>query len=324
MECVLFSARSGLGNRLRALAGCRALADLLSIPLYVDWELNGACDASFDALFAQEGWEETHFVDRLRIDSLRRGPPHVLVEECVWFTEIWATAAEQLIPERAFYRAAVALLQRLRPAAHLQERIDTYLAGHDLGACTGVHVRSTDNLYAYQEWADREPDFSMSKVSKIDGFDALIESLTKAGESVFLTTDNPEIERAILSRFENVSTYGKDFDDSGYRRHVRSTYESHAWLRRLADRLKASIGLRASSSWRTTGMGDALIDLMLLARCREIVGTYYSSFSEVSALIGDAPLSVMEATERVPSQNIRQIRAIASGALPYAPVTEAP
>jgi hypothetical protein len=84
------------------------------------------------------------------------------------------------------------------------------------------------------------------------------------------------------------------------------------------------IGLRASSSWRTTSIGDALIDLMLLARCREIVGTYYSSFSEVSALIGDAPLSVMEATERVPSQSIRQIRAIASGALPYAPVPEAP
>jgi hypothetical protein len=42
---------------------------------------------------------------------------------------------------------------------------------------------------------------------------------------------------------------------------------------------------------RTTEIDIALADLILLGRFREVVGTCYSSFSKLSALLGNLPYS---------------------------------
>jgi hypothetical protein len=44
------------------------------------------------------------------------------------------------------------------------------------------------------------------------------------------------------------------------------------------------------------GCREAVVDFFCLSRCSEILGSYYSSFSEMSALYGDVPLTVMKAS----------------------------
>ena len=41
---------------------------------------------------------------------------------------------------------------------------------------------------------------------------------------------------------------------------------------------------------QSNGVADAVVDLMLLAKCEKIYGSYWSSFSDVAALIGRCPL----------------------------------
>jgi len=42
-----------------------------------------------------------------------------------------------------------------------------------------------------------------------------------------------------------------------------------------------------------TGMQAALVDLLLLSRCRKVFGSYYSSFSILAALINEIPLHIV-------------------------------
>lgn len=41
-----------------------------------------------------------------------------------------------------------------------------------------------------------------------------------------------------------------------------------------------------------TGMRGAVVDLFSLSRCHKIIGSYYSSFSEIAAQVGNKPLTI--------------------------------
>jgi hypothetical protein len=315
MKTILFTAACGLANRLRALVGCRVLADALGAPLYVDWVANGACSARFDELFEYEGWEKARFVGTSEFERLRRNEEATLIIGEPWFTEIWASHGRSLSSEADFHQQALMHLRRLRPERELQARVDSFLAEHELAACTGVHIRSTDNVHDYEVLARSSAGFDREKISRLEGFMALIDARVAAGERVFLCTDNQSVEKQIRARHEAVSSYSKAYDTRGFERHVKRNYERFGLLHRAVDLFRAA-GARpaAESSWRTTSVGDGLIDLLLLSRCREIVGTYYSSFSEISALIGDVPLAMMEGNRSVPHAFTERIRKVAAGA----------
>ena len=63
----------------------------------------------------------------------------------------------------------------------------------------------------------------------------------------------------------------------------------------INERYKGRIWFPATSLSRMTqkGMDDAVSDFMALARCKRILGSYASSFSELAALYGDVPLEVV-------------------------------
>lgn len=299
MESVLFSARSGLANRLRALAGCRALASLAGVPLRVEWPRNGACDASFDSLFAATGREDVELVDADRCEALRREPGCRVLAESLGFAEIGARFGAELAAPEAFAEAAVAKLRSLVPAAPLQERIEAFLAAHDLAGAVGVHVRQTDNQQAYAGWRGL-PDFDPACISQLEGFEALISRLEGEGRPVFLATDNDAVERRLLARHGNVRVLGKQYDASRHGWHVRRSFGPlrHAFL--AADRLRGAFGPAPAETWRTTPVADALVDLRLLGHCAEVVGTYFSSFGEVAADWGGVSFATVQGAQVVP------------------------
>jgi hypothetical protein len=61
------------------------------------------------------------------------------------------------------------------------------------------------------------------------------------------------------------------------------------------ERYKGRVWFPATSLSRMTqkGMNDAVLDFMALSRCKKILGSYASSFSELAALYGDLPLEVV-------------------------------
>ena len=296
-NALVFSAKDGLGNRLRALVGFRALADFLQVPMLLHWAKDGACDAEFTDLFEITGWEDVRLIDAEEAEARKASHPERYYYSSVWFTEIWQQYAQSLCTLEAFSHVAIKHLRALRPRQELRTRVDAFSQAHDLDQCTGLHIRMTDNVHAYDWWIKNDPHFVPEKVSRFNGFEAVIRELASQNKGVFLCTDNREISHQLRMDFPDIVMYQKAFDDQGFAHHVRTYYDKPGRGTRLLGRIKSMLGIHAPTSWRTTDVTDALIEMLLLARCQRIIGTYYSSFSQVAALIGGIPLYRMEGVE---------------------------
>jgi len=98
------------------------------------------------------------------------------------------------------------------------------------------------------------------KNSPLEKFSELIqkEQEEDASTSFYLSTDSPEAEEFIKEEFPGrVITYDKELS--------RSSEE---------------------------GIKDALVDMICLSKTEKIIGSYYSSFSEVASMIGRIPLVI--------------------------------
>jgi len=292
----VFSAKDGLGNRLRALVGFRVLAELEQVPLLIHWEATPACNVHFDELFEKDGWEDVRFIDKNEADQYKTKAPDRFHYSSVWFTEIWKSDAQSLCKYEQFCQAAISHLQSLRPVSKIQEQINKFAQLHDLAQCTGVHIRMTDNVHAYDWWIKNDPDFVPEHISRFEGFLTHLQELDRTGETALVCTDNGDIVQRLQDTCKNVVFFNKQIDHQGFKHHVRTHYGGDGVILDFFSRIMRRLGKPPPSSWRTTSVGEALIEMHLLSRCKQIVGTYYSSFSEVSALLGGVPLYRMEGT----------------------------
>lgn len=308
MRGVLYHAKGGLANRLRAMAGYRNLARFQKLPFYICWENNGACNVDFDELFEPDGWEDVNFITPEEMAELRKDPEIRFFSAGIWFADIWKKHGESVASKLDFYRASLQDLRSLTPRSEIRDQINQFLHPHDLGSHTGLHIRMTDNVYAYNWWAKQEPDFDPAKVSRPEGFTNLIAELEKLGKNVFLCTDNSKLAQDLLQRFGNVLTYRKDYDEKGFVSYVNTTHGQQNRMSRVIGRLKKVAGLNPPSTWRTTTISDALVDLILLGKCQSVVGTYYSSFGPVAAMFGGVPMSVIQGTLCVEHQTVKDMQ----------------
>jgi hypothetical protein len=102
-------------------------------------------------------------------------------------------------------------------------------------------------------WAEKEPDFDRHSVSSLDGFMDEIRTRIRS-MPVFLSTDDAGLESMFQRRFPELVVFPKRYEQVGV---------------------------------RTTPIADALSEMLLLGRCRRIVGTYFSAFSKFSAIWGE-------------------------------------
>lgn len=312
-DAVVFSAKEGLGNRLRALIGFRALAEFRQVPMLLHWGRDGSCDAEFTDLFETTGWEDIRLIDAEEAAARKATNPEQYYHSSVWFTEVWQQHAQALCARDEFSRVAIKHLRTLRPLRELQARVDKFARTHDLEQCTGMHIRMTDNVHAYEWWRKNDPDFMPAKVSRTEGFQTALRDLMMEGKRAFLCTDNSEIAQQFKIDFPNLIMYEKNFDDEGFVHHVRTHYGTESRLSRLVWRLKFMLGIRPPTTWRTTDVADALVEMLLLSRCKQIIGTYYSSFSQMASLIRGTPLFRMEECTLVENPFVRDILALNVG-----------
>jgi len=158
MAALVYHAKGGLANRLRAFVGYRTLAQRLNLAFLMHWELNGACGDKFHSLFERDGFEDLEFVSAERMHSAALAGAKVL-SAGIWFSDIWRRNAADAFDQAAFYRDAASALHNLRPVPSILERIEHFADMHALEECTGVHIRMTDNprnLGAYNWWAKTE------------------------------------------------------------------------------------------------------------------------------------------------------------------------
>jgi len=195
----------------------------------------------------------------------------------VWFTEIFQKHASAH-PENAFLRASMLHLRALQPSGRIRERLDRFTNMCDLGRAVGLHVRLTDHVHSYEAFK-QSPDFDITAVSQEEGFHNLVATAFGDGsvDGLFLATDSPGFERRFQDQSKvPVHTFPKRW---------RSGAGWLLWLPSLQLTLHYLLRERIV---RTSPIEDALVEMFLLARCKILAGTYFSSFSKVAALLGDA------------------------------------
>ena len=242
---VVFHAQAcGLSNRLRALVGYQALASLRKVPFYLCWDSDAACPCRFEDLFESR----LRLLDASELEQL---DDSTVFHDAIWFGQIWNQRAETFLWQE-YLQEVHRCLRALIPRRELREPVKEFAARHDLGKALGVHIRNTDNLRYYEKWATNSAttSFDSKKISSLDGFIEVIRTAITTSP-VLLVTDDAALEEQLKMLFPSLISFPKPYTPTGS---------------------------------RTTSIEVALSEMLLLGQCQQIVGTYYSSFSEFSAV----------------------------------------
>lgn len=271
----------GLCNRLKVIAAGQRLAAATGRRFAFTWPcttagtqtLDLACNRPWSTLFEAPDdalrLEEAEvrrikgrrvLVEGERVDPADEAPAIVLSRQ--W--RFVPLVGEPLIdldygdaPEVQALRAELLpYVQAITPTAEFRTIIEGFAQDHGLGASSvGLHIRRTDHAAARATSTD-------------EAFCAALDAALEAGlasgqpvERVFVATDDPPTEALLRARYGD----------------------------RVVTRAKASLDRRDPEA-----IGDALIDLMLLARCGALIGSAGSSFTELAWWLGgcEAPITI--------------------------------
>lgn len=258
----------GLANRLSVLASGVAVAELTDRRFGMIWPTRRhTCGAGFHQLFDSElpvvdVPELSNTSSWIMADGHFQPPPDALLMPD---TDVRLGHVGWLIDPRRSDRHAEAMtraeqvIAELRLAPQLHDRVEAIASGFG-PATVGAHVRRGDFI-------STRPDV----VANLDAVvDAVRERVDTGADTVFLATDDGAPPMAF---------------EAGVEQGVRASFRNA-----FGDRL-VETEPRSLDRGSLEAIEDSVVDLWLLRRCREVVGTAASSFSELAVVGRDAPIT---------------------------------
>ena len=250
-KIILYAGIGGLCNRLRSLCSYLVLRDFLDIPLFICWDTEEACNCYFSELF-EPICETISPQSMLQFFSSKNASQILYVYVGV---DAYKTYLEDNIYIGTFRTQYLEYIRKIKAKSHFLQEIEEFKQQHwtDTDHIVGLHIRRTD-LYPHMKSRNLQ-----SKFSSDENFISAIEKEIDNGCSkFFLATDNEITQNIIHNNFPGkIISYCHTFNNKN-KRH--------------------------------TSVENALIDLYLLSNCQKIIGSYYSSFSEYAADLGNVPL----------------------------------
>jgi hypothetical protein len=260
----------GISNRVKCLISVWRLSEKYNRKLILYWPLNHTCGAKFSDLFEnkinQIGEEELNRINKKDIQIF--GSDLVAIRDCQKKYMISGTFRLLLTPnELSKYpglikegidlkfsdipeevkRNIIEYLKKLEPLKSIKKELNSFQKKYNLKSMVGVHIRRGD-------FADRPT--SPGKVSSDEKFIERMNELIKEKPETrfFLCTDSKEMEEKLETIFPGKII--KFTKTSLKRTDVRATQEG-------------------------------LIDLLLLSKTKQILGTYRSTFTEMAWWFGE-------------------------------------
>jgi hypothetical protein len=259
---LIIDAQHGLGNRIRALGSAAAVARATGRELVVLWVPDHHCDCTFSDLFqnnldtvsdpSQIDVSDADRVNYMMIEAgAEKDAPIVLRPG----SDIYIRSAYTLNHPASTWEAENILVRELRPVKAVQDLVSSV----DTSGRLGVHVRfegargtDTNSYDSAQNWLaeDHEAIVSWREKSQPQRFMARINNLIadRPTLKIFLAADRPETYAIFRAE------YGSRLSSL-----PRTLYD------RSADQLKY-----------------ALADALLLSQCSYLLGSTWSSFTEMS------------------------------------------
>ncbi|MBL3527812.1 MAG: glycosyltransferase [gamma proteobacterium endosymbiont of Lamellibrachia anaximandri] len=257
-------AQHGLGNRLRAIASAAAIAEASDRKLVIVWQPDHHCDCRFTDLFVKElplieesftasvSGQEFSVYNYMEVEENSSKDAEIILNPG---RDVYARSAYVLNSPLTDWDLENKFIRSLKPVSQVRELI----APFDLTNSIGAHVRmeagegldnnTYDNIENWTEEGHELLHYWRDK-SHYSHFIRRIDQLMKTDASIklFLATDMPETYEVFEQYYGNRLSYLK---------------------RNVYDRSKEQLIY-------------ALADAILLSKCNRLLGSTWSSFSELA------------------------------------------
>lgn len=259
----------GLCNRLRVVLSAMAIAQRQHVDVHVLWQQTPECNAAFTDLFVP-------------IDSGR-----LHVTPCPWWARPsrrrnlhWPRLLRLLMGYTRQYDGFVPRSLEQLPQETARHR--------------RIYVSSCSQLAAY-------PPECLRRLQPREALQTRIDSIcsTYAADTVGVhirRTDNVQsMQVSTVEAF--VEAMQNEINRSPRVRFFLATDDAQV-KQQLICRFPRRIITQSVPACRTTleGMADAVVDLWCLARTRRLLGSYWSSFTDTAAEIGQIPITIVGAS----------------------------
>lgn len=281
----------GLSNRVFALIGYQALSYYCGLPFYLFWCPDNQCNENFENLFEINKINIISETKRLELMSKHK----VAYYPNSFSTfEIWQKYASDLVSWEAFEKYAFDQLEKLQPQQVIVNTVERFSRLYRLYMTIGIHIRYTDNIIDHKKWGDPKNKqkfswFDSKKVSNLSGFIRFIERDSQQTQNnYFVATDNVKIEKLLIEKFGPqglIYIYRKEYTD-----------DLRSWGNDV-EYVDHNSSIWHTSSIRESSIKDALIELLLLSKCKVLIGSSYSTFSALAAKWGKIPIYYVEGDE---------------------------
>lgn len=261
----------GLGNRLRAIGSAAAIAEATDRELVIVWQPDDHCDCRFSDLFDYEGAviEESFIQNADHCDihnymAIEGGEKNALIRS-EQMGDIYARSAFVLNSPHSDWARENRFIRSLTPVEAVLQLVNSVRQPNDVAAHVRMEGGRKDQHLPYEStsnWTEQDHDLidHWRSKSHFSHFMARIDVLIKEGKAdrIFIAADRPE-------------TYDE----------FRLAYSDRlAWLERsLFDRSAEQLQY-------------ALADAILLSRTPLLLGSTWSSFSELAQRLSHGKLTV--------------------------------
>ena len=260
---VYIDAQHGLGNRLRAIASAAAIAQKSGRELVIVWEPDHHCECNFHDLFEysglvlhksllQEANQTMCVYNYMEIESGACKDAEIIIDS---ERDLYLRAAYTFNSPLSDWNSENAFLRGLQPSRSILELTDVFdlnnaIAAHiRMEAGAGLDHNTYDSIHNWTQEGHNLLHYWRDK-SHFSHFIKRIDQILSENpnQKLFLATDLPETYRTFEEYYGNKLVYLK---------------------RNVYDRSKEQIIF-------------ALADAILLSRCQKLLGSTWSSFSELA------------------------------------------
>lgn len=270
MRPIVFVPQGGLCNRMRAVVSAVNLAVRLERNLKIVWTVSSECGAGFEDVFR-----------RVLLDGLPAGVQVQSVRlpsRIAWRVRTAIRALSVRVGWRWFSNFKRDDFDALNPEALRGEKI-VVESGYSFCPAVGDAVLMR-RLFRFREEIE-------AKAAKLVDGEAIGVHIRRTDNSVSIAASPLRLfEKAIRDRLRTAPD----------RRFYLATDSED-----VAERLKSMFGEaivmqegRSLKRGDRDGIAAAAVDFLALSKCKEILGSYWSSFSDISAEYGGIPLTVLK------------------------------
>lgn len=269
----------GLANRMRTIASALTLARNCDVPLRIVWFKDRGLNCRFDQLFRhpaafpkvkviEAGYMDTARYDRPRKRNLRipRLMQRLLFDSCIYEDEV------------------------------IRKRDSGFDFETWVKSRKNVYVASYISFFPYSYRTLREFFLPVTSIqNKVDEIACHFDAHT-TGVHIRRTDNTHSIHLSPLSLF--IERIEQEIQADGQAKFYLAS-DSPEDKAELAERFGDRIYTHRFSAERDRpeGIQDALAELLVLSRTHQIIGSCWSSFSEIAAQLTDIPCIILKKTE---------------------------